>query len=228
MKFEEIDIAGLEGILQGLKKADTKLYVWNCHNDSITKAEVVLENYNKIKKYITCKPTEGSAYYLADMVTGMGKLNFYIPDKSIYFISELKMLKEELVISWPEKLYLNDRREIPRTEEFSSVVEVEFEFDKRKYKKNCFDLGIGGFSIILSAMEKYGFKKGDVIPFINLYIGREKNEISGKIQSIDVVDPQINQKYSYKVTRVSLRFIEPDQILVKRIKSLIKNYQLEQ
>ncbi|OFZ65977.1 MAG: hypothetical protein A2328_09295 [Bdellovibrionales bacterium RIFOXYB2_FULL_36_6] len=77
-------------------------------------------------------------------------------------------------------------------------------------------------------MEKYGFKKGDVIPFINLYIGREKNEISGKIQSIDVVDPQINQKYSYKVTRVSLRFIEPDQILVKRIKSLIKNYQLEQ
>ena len=49
MKFEEIDIAGLEGILQGLKKADTKLYVWNCQNDSITKAEVVLENYNKAK-----------------------------------------------------------------------------------------------------------------------------------------------------------------------------------
>ena len=227
MKFEEIDIAGLEAILQGLKKADTKLYVWNCHNDSITKAEVVLENYNKIKKYIICKPTEGSAYYLADMVTGMGKLNFYIPDKSIYFISELKMLKDELVISWPEKLYLNDRREIERTNDFTSQVEIEFEYDKKRFKRNCFDIGPGGLSFILSTTETYNFKKEDVIPFINLRIDRDKIEISGKIQSIDKIDPKVNKKYAYKATRISLRFIEPDQVSIKKIKQLIENHQIK-
>ena len=227
MKFEEINIAGFEDILLKIKKSETKLYVWNCQDDSITKAEVVLESYNKAKKYLTCKPIEGSAYYLAEMITGIGKLNFYIPDKSIYFISELKTLKDELVISWPEKLYLNDRRETPRTEEFSSVVKVEFEVDKQRYKKSCFDLGIGGFSFVLPATEKFSFKKGDVIPFINLYIGKEKNEISGKIQSIDIVDPKINQKYNYKVTRVSLRFIEPHQNLVKKIRNIIEKHQIK-
>ena len=227
MKFEEINIASFEDILLKIKKSETKLYVWSCRDDSVTKAEVVLESYNKAKKYLTCKPVEGSAYYLADMITGMGKLNFYIPDKSIYFISELKTLKDELVISWPEKLYLNDRREIPRTDEFTSVVEVEFDIDKKRYKKSCFDLGIGGFSIVLPVAEKHDFKKGDVIPFINLHIGKEKHEISGKIQSIDIVDPKINEKYNYKVTRVSLRFIEPDQNLVKKIRNIIDKHRVK-
>jgi hypothetical protein len=198
----------LAAIKEAMEKKQTVL-CWYVLNDHTVKAELTVLNFHPNKDEIVFKPMPGSLPYLKQMISGSGKMNFFLPCQSCTFSSELKSLDEngKLVTSLPEVFRFNDRRSGHRVD-LEMTIWADFEINGKKYHKKCFDLGAGGLSIVFSNLEHFRGRINQSLDSIELTVGKNKIETKCQIVNILKLTPYKLDNCPYGGSRVSFKFLK--------------------
>ena len=221
-RFRKVNPQEVQNILEDTLKKNELIYIWQISGSGVVKAEVKIKRVDVRRMEMLMEPVGNSYYYLGQMITGHGKINIHIPEKSAFFVCDYKSFKDELTLYWPEVEYCHERRKQERLEELNSSVECVFKWENKIFRKNCFDLSTMGISFIFSRQETIGIKQNNIIPDIMLKFGKETLSLSGRVTNVDLIDPVKNSKYYYPGTRVSVRFLETDHIFLQRMNKFIE------
>lgn len=146
-------------------------FAWNSLNGVIEKIEFVSKAYRYDYNEIELEMSNLTNQKISSIISGDKLVNFYIPELSISFTSELKIIKDEarLRVYLPKEYSFYDRRAYDRVEPDQTCF-VQLEMNKLKNKKSIFDIGLGGFSIILPKSDKFFVEKGKEIANIKIEI----------------------------------------------------------
>ncbi len=194
------------------------VYAWQLGDELLSKVELSLESYSLERNELTFACAEDQLSQLNMMITGLGKIHFYIAEQSLLFTSEIKKLNEtgKLVVAFPsskQETQFFDRRSSQRFEILAHAIFVTFQYNNKEFRKPCFDISRGGLSFIFSQNERVPFQDGEFLNDLNLCIGKNKLILSGKIVRILKLKPFMLEKIPYGGSRISLQFcnIHPDQ-----------------
>lgn len=163
------------------------------------------------------------------VLSGMDKLNFYLPEDMVLFQSEVKAIyKNEIVVSLPKMIAQIDRRKFLRLI-VPADLNVTINFAKKnnasngmaqKFKKSCFDLSAGGLSFIVSRMECKYFNVHDLMK-IKLEFDELSLIAAGQIVSILEVSPEDNVDLHYKGWKICMKFINLKESEQKNINNFV-------
>lgn len=209
--FKEIRLAPEKNIYDSIKNAHQKKYplaAWQLEGDVLLKAELTILSYKVDRNEIILQTSEGMENHLIQMITGLGKLNFYLNEFSLLFTSDIKKLEPggKLTISFPQHYFFHDRREGERFEILGLPFAVKLKIGNRQLKKSCFDISKGGLSILFSQSERVPYQTGDLIKDLTLVFGGHEVNFEARVVRILKLKPYMLESIPYGGSRLSLKF----------------------
>lgn len=198
-------------IYDAIKEAHLKkssIYAWQLDGEVLLKAELLIESYKIDRNEIILQTNPGMEHHLIQMITGLGKLNFYVASASLLFTSDVKKLEEggKLTIAFPFTHTFHDRRELSRFEILGLPLSLKYNLKEREIKKPCFDLSRGGLSILYSQGERVPFKEGELIKGLHLEFGSHSLPFEATAVRILKLKPFMLEKIPYGGAKLSLKF----------------------
>ncbi|MCB9060427.1 MAG: PilZ domain-containing protein [Halobacteriovoraceae bacterium] len=217
----------LKAIAEAVKNKEEG-YSWYAFHSNIIKAELVVETIRKDRNEVVIRPLPGSIAYLQEMIAGQEYLNVCLPKSSLVFTSKIKWMNDEgkLLLSLPEKYSFSERRREERIEPNSSVL-VNFKYLGNQVRKNCLDLGLGGFSIVFAKSEGQVLDRGKIIDNIEIRFNDELLEVNCKVTSILILKPYMIDRVPYAGSRVSFQFVDLTPVQKEKIEIFLKSYEEE-
>ncbi|MCK5882242.1 MAG: hypothetical protein KAG61_01030 [Bacteriovoracaceae bacterium] len=197
----------MEKLLSEIAGKGYEVIAWNFIAGHFVKADVLLDAVvTSRKKELHFKFSNSSHQMLKEIVSGSGKINFFIPFNGLLFTSELKKLDDKkLITDYPTESELHDRRLKDRVEALE--VKISIKIRDRLVTKSCFDLSSGGFSVVFMASENFSNVsegeeveaniryRGETILLLARNVGRKK------------VAPYQYESIPYAGNRASFEFI---------------------
>lgn len=215
----------LEAVIKIMAKKKSKAVAWNLLNSNVIKADLTTTSFRIGKKEIHFSVSKGSSYYFQQLITGLGKINLFIPEFSVIFICDLADYKDgKIILKFPSQVYSYERRKNKRVQFLDKGVDIFFFEDRKVITKECHDLGIGGASIVCSKREKRIFEINQEKK-INLHIGKKIIKVKAKVLKLMDVGPFSLKKYLYGGTRISIEFVSLSSANQKIIKDYIIDHE---
>ena len=208
-KLKKINSDFYTNLKEEIRK-DRSVYSWYSFSDTVLKADLQLVSVNQIKKEITLIPIdETSEYYLEKTFSGDGKINLFFDSLGAVVITELIEYgaKKSLKVKMPKEYSELERREDGRIEAQVDIW-VQFKFEDQLIKKRCFDIGMGGFSLMFSKNEIIS-KKLQISTEMDFEIILFKINIGveGEVKKINKLKLFQSTKHPYATSRISFEFI---------------------
>jgi hypothetical protein len=208
-----------EQILEAYK-SKYSVYAWGSFGGHVIKADLEFKTIKYNQRKIVLAPTSLSRSYLEDLLGGSGKLNIAIPQMSLLFEAEYLDYNKELTISFPLFHKFYDRRKSERVDPFIPL-NVKFCYKGITYKKLCSDIGVGGFSLILSRSEMTRFMVGEEVKDVELSFPMKTMAITVKVANLVKLDPYKDENNPYGGSRLSLSFDGNTNLVKKEVLKLI-------
>lgn len=201
-------------------KSKYSVYAWGSFAGHIVKADLEFKSIKFNQKRIVLSPTSMSRSYLEDLLGGSGKINIAIPQMSLLFETEFVSYDEELVISFPKFHKFYDRRKAERVDPFIPM-SISFKHKGIVFKKSCNDIGVGGFSVILTKNEMKKFSIGEEIDEVEISFPLKTVALKVKVAGLVKINPYQDDKNPYGGSRLSLTFAGNTTLIKKEILRLI-------
>jgi hypothetical protein len=225
------DKEAILSVLSEIKEFGLEAHLWKLVGDEIYLAGVTLEAIRKSTNDICLVPVKGQEDVVANIVGNNIFLDIQIPNSSIFFRCKLKSVKSphRYYVIFPEFFALPERRKGVRIK-FIEESKVRVSFNKannaiktinQKFIKNCYDIGVGGFSFLISRAELKYFNTNDVIPEVEINLDQEKIKLSSKVKVVREIEPDEYNGLSYKVWRVSCAYVKIEGSTHKKIENFI-------
>lgn len=211
----KIDI--LESLLK-IQKNNQIILAWYAFNGHLLQAELRLKTIRKDRNDLVLVPQWDSLDYLQQLISGQGRINFYVPDESLVFISELKLLDEQgiLTVGMPEKYFLHDRR---RDQRIDLLPSLSISFEGISLAKRCLDISSGGFSLVISQQERRLFKLSEYQ--VTLTNGELSLQLEANLSNELKLRPYMLDKCPYGGFRLAFSFLNMNDLTRKRLDDLI-------
>lgn len=224
MNHNKIEKENYRVLREAIQKK-TKVIAWSLPNNLFISNLVNLTFFDFEKKEIILTPLKGEKNELAKMINGFGRINIYLPEESVVFVSKIKSLTKDGKITLGLPLFSKffERRAEERID-LDSTVRAEFMVEGISYRKELLDISSGGFSLVFLKNEKVKWSKEKIIKNINLKFKGSSNQITvdGRIAKILKISPFSLDKCPYGGFRISLQFIDLEdkerEILEKYLK----------
>lgn len=218
-------------IYEAIKEAHQNkslVYAWQLEGEVLLKAELLIESYKLDRNQIILQTTEGMEQLLMQLITGSGKLNFYIAESSLLYTSDIKKLEQggKLTIAFPQTHHFHDRRELTRYEILGLPISAKLKIREKEIKKPCFDISKGGISLLFSQGEKVPYKEGELIQGLSLEFGNHSVPFEAKAVRILKLKPFMLESIPYGGSRLSLKFEKMEQKDKELLEKL--NIQIEE
>jgi hypothetical protein len=202
-------------ILNNTKLDEKEVIGWRLVGGKKVTTQLRIRVIRKFRGEIAIVPVDEEMSKEFDTVlSGMDKLNLYLPEDMVLFQSEIKsILNNEVVVGIPKMIAQVDRRKYLRLQ-VSAELNVMVAFKKKSkslsaniqnFKKSCFDISAGGLSFITSRMELKFFNIGDDLKMLLLF-DDQKITISGEIVTIIEVSPEENSNLHYKGWKICVKY----------------------
>ncbi|WP_127715320.1 PilZ domain-containing protein [Halobacteriovorax sp. HLS] len=219
LRNEENDSKVKDLILEAFK-SKYEIYAWGSFGGRVVKADLEFKTIKFNQKKIILSPKKISRAYLDELIGGIGKINFAIPQMSLLFESEFLSYEDDLTIAFPKYYKFYDRRKSERIDPFFNL-SIKFEHNKVRFNKSCNDISIGGMSLVLSKNEVNKFTFGDIIKGLELTFPMKNIKVDAKVSSMIKLNPFSNEENPYGAARLSLTFEGNTSLIKKEILKII-------
>jgi len=195
-------------------KENLSIFSWQIESEVLSKAELKIESYKLDHNEIILQTTVGMEENLIQMITGMGKLNFYIHESSLLFTSDIKKLEPggKLTMAFPQTYHFNNRRDGERFEILGLPFFVKLKINGNEIRKSCYDISKGGISILFSQRERVPYKEGDLITNMGLVFGKNEVKFEARVMKVLKLKPYMLENIPYGGTRLSLKFEKMEKL----------------
>ncbi|MEI8345824.1 MAG: hypothetical protein WCG27_00025 [Pseudomonadota bacterium] len=199
----------IERVLIEALKEGNKLIGWYDTPEGLLRAELKIKSLSVVRKEIVLSPLAGSYFYLKEIITGSGKINFYAPLSGLVFTSEVIRFPEKgpLVVAFPKEHLFDERRQLNRIDCANLDLWINFGHDNKSMRKKCYDISIGGFSVLFAKTDKFPWKEQTVLEQVTLVANSQKEIFTAEILGIHNIDPYALKNYPYGGRRVSFKFL---------------------
>lgn len=211
----------MEKILTEIIRKKHQVVAWNQVADQLMKADVVMESFVMSRRNEVHFSIPGeSLEQVKEMLSGSGKINFFIPFKGLIFTSEIKSFAgNRLVTQLPEDSEFQDRRTDLRIDTVD--IRIEFEINNNRFSKNCFNLSSGGFSVMFMNSENIG-KLNDLTEIeIKLKYKEEVIKLKSRVASVVNVKAYEHEAIPFAGKRVSFEFKDVNPEMKMHLNSII-------
>lgn len=219
------------GLLQGAKDKSCEIFVWRFLGGEKHLGLTRIESIRKTRGDFCIVPIPGQERVVQDLIGSLNFIDLYVPEYCLLLRCDIKQTEapQRYYLKIPDFVAQIERRKSARLNvEDDSSIQVKFsKFPplskgiKQQFTKNCFDISSGGVSFYTSRQESKFFKIGDMDKEIHLKAGDITLTSDGEVTSVIEVDPDEFNGLSYKVWRVSYRFLNIDQISQKNLERFI-------
>lgn len=156
-------------------------------------------------------------------------LNIFNGRRSLSFVSTFvkdpKRNITQVLFNYPNEIIQYERRKTPRVQ-LSQPIVVNIKLTFKTYRKNVFDLGEGGFSIIFIKSESVRLEEKMVIPNISFFIGKTKIVLDCEVAKVFSIKPYEFENFPYGGTRVSFKYLNLTKENLKEIATYMQNYDI--
>lgn len=210
-----------EKIFDDIAKNNYPVTVWNLTAGNLIKAEVKLESVvvgRRNELHFSCPSL--AEQLIEQMISGTGKLNFFVAHKGILFTSAIiQFTKNRLVVEIPQDTDFQDRRIRERVDAFA--VTAQLQVGEKKITKNAFNLSTGGIALVFMKSENIReLKRGEIFP-LTLKYQSEVLDLKAQVLDVKKVDPYQHETIPYGGQRVSFEFVELKNLERVRIAGII-------
>jgi hypothetical protein len=219
------------GLLQGAKEKNCEIFVWRFLGGEKHLGLTRIESVRKLRGDFCIVPHQGQERVVQDLIGSLNFIDLYIPEYCLLLRCDIKQTDapQRYYLKIPDFVAQVERRKAARLNtEDDSTIKVEFsKFPplskgiKQQFSKKCFDLSSGGLSFYTSRQESKFFKPGDIDKELHLRAGDISLSLDGEVTSVIEVVPDEFNGLSYKVWRVSYRFLNIDQISQRKLERFI-------
>lgn len=108
-------------------------------------------------------------------------------------------------LKFPDDIAFYERRKIRRAT-LSKPFVISIRIVNRKYQKNSYDLGEGGFSMIFSKADNPSLEPGMTFKEIDLTLGSKKIQVAATVVRVIELTPYQFENYPYGGKRISFKF----------------------
>ncbi len=197
----------VEKVLIEIIQEGNSVFAWKSVEGVIKKTEFKIKAFRKEYNELELWKVETGAS-LSEILNSNREMNFYVPESSVSFSANLKLVLDEqkIKIIPPEELSYYERRKHERVELEKSFAIMEL--NKVQYKKAIFDLSLGGFALLLPKMERLPVKKGSEISSCSIEINSRKIKLKIECVSTTTIDRFRHEHLPYGGYKIAFRFIE--------------------
>ncbi|MBL7665482.1 MAG: PilZ domain-containing protein [Bacteriovoracaceae bacterium] len=226
MNLHKIDSpAKIETLLKSIQKNDSRIFMWKISNGQKESVELKLRAIRLARKELVVQAIGDNA---KKILSGSEHLNFFVEDEVILFQGEIVRVEMDntITVRLPAFLCMYDRRKFFRMkihEKDSSMLlfEIAKGEARKKFVKKIFDISEGGFSIIVSEVEKNYFDKHQLITDITVNLmGAKftcKGRVVGKIKPAELGKTEA----PYQGYKIAVQFLNASKEDVEKIKKFI-------
>ncbi len=225
------DAATILNLINGAKENALEVYVWKLVGDQKHLGSVRIESVRKTRKDFCLVPLDGQERAVQDLMGSQGHIDLYIPDSAVLMRCGIKQTDAPIryYISFPSIVAQVERRKCLRLNVYENS-EVKICFAKtvtlprsisQHFLKSCIDISSGGFAFYVSKMESKFFQVNDSIEAVEVKAGNWTAKFKSQVTTIREVEPDEYNGLTYKVWRVSCKFVKIDMISKKYIERLI-------
>ena len=203
-------------------KKQEPLYIWAILGKQVIKVDAKISTYREQMGEIVLLPHKSSAHLMEKIISGTELLNIHLIESCCHFLIKFKGYDKEgrIVGNWPSGLIIHDRRKNDRTSANSIV--IQFTQNQQLVKRECHDIGLMGFSLILVKMDKIKIREKEVIEKVQIITKNESIVVDCKIIEFKKLNSFMLEKYPQGGQRASFEFINPDQEVIQKIANLMK------
>jgi c-di-GMP-binding flagellar brake protein YcgR len=198
----------IERILIETIQNGNSVFAWKSLNGVIEKCELKAKAIRKEYNEIELEVVEKEQNKIENILSGDREINFYIPEFSISFSTEIKNLvsKNRIKVIIPKSFSFFERRKHERVVLDKAIVSLEI--NKRLIKKPAFDISVGGVALVIPLTEKIMIKKGLEIQTCILEVNLRKIKVKLECISSQKIDRYKLETLPYGGQKLSFRFAE--------------------
>lgn len=218
-------------LLQGAKEKSSEVFVWRFIGGEKHLGLTRIESIRKLRGDFCIVPQSGQERVVQDLIGSANFIDLYIPEYCLLLRCDIRQTDapERYYLKIPDFVAQIDRRKSARlSTEGDPSIQVKFsklppvsKGLKQLFTKNCFDLSAGGLSFYVSRQESKFFRPGDVDKALQLSTDEVTLTADAEVTSVIEVEPDEFNGLSYKVWRVSYRFLNLDQTHQKSLERFI-------
>ncbi len=161
-----------------------------------------------------------------NLLSGSLELDFYLPNHSLFFRSKIVNGKRDFSFSFPHLFFKCDRRYFSRYRSMSSI-QIILPHERNPPRRKCFDLGLGGMSIIFSKTDLHRLRKGQRLSEVKIIAenaGTPGVELLLDCEVIEILklEPFKYENCPYGGARVSFRFERLDKTSENKLAKILK------
>lgn len=199
---KEFDRMIVEAVLENLS-----FFAWQSIGGTVESCEMKIKAFRKDYNEIELELIDGQDDKLTKVISGNRILNIYVPELSISFTSELKVITVDKKIKLypPSDYSFYDRRKHERVQP-SKVCFSSFEHNKIMMKKSIYDISLGGIAIILPKSDKVIISKGKKYDIFLLEIGLRKIRVKAECTNAFSIDRFKFDNLPYGGFKLAFRF----------------------
>lgn len=211
----------LDSTYQKILQSKPSAIAWSLQDQTLHQVNLKFSHYNKDSLYFDYEDIQKP--YLRKIIGLEQKIRIYIESEGLFLFCKVKEEgPTKLCLSKPELHEFEDRREELRAGDLNDLKVQILENEKILISKNCTDIGLGGFSIVLMKTEKNPLKEETEKTAII-----EKMGIQSKVQVLaeDKIKPFEWENTPYGGTRISFKFLDVSDKLKIRISKYLEKYK---
>ncbi|MDO9181778.1 MAG: PilZ domain-containing protein [Bacteriovorax sp.] len=190
-------------------QGNLSFFAWQSIGGLIEKCEMKIKAYRKDYNEFELELCDGQDENLEKVISGNRILNIYVPELSVSFSSELKLITSDKKIKLfpPVEYTFYERRKHERVQPAKTCF-VSFEHNKVIIKKSIYDFSMGGIAIILSKSDKVANTKGKIYALFVLDIGLRKIKVKAECVNSFAIDRFKFDDLPYGGHKLAFRFTE--------------------
>jgi c-di-GMP-binding flagellar brake protein YcgR len=201
-------------IIKNAHREEEISLVWKLAQSGRVSEDVKIHTYKDKANEIVFKAVS-ERNTLSEVLSGSEFINIYIVNKGIVFQSELVRVGEdfEFAIKYPEEIYLHDRRGDVRVHvEEADQCKMSFKVydDKsgkfRSFKKDVFDISLGGVSFLVNRDEARLIEIGDSLDFMIVAYKDKDLMVESKVVNKSKLSKKTNPELIYDAYKIGVQF----------------------
>ncbi len=203
-------------LLLATKERSDQVLVWKFVGTKKVTARIKITVINKTNGTLVFCPASEDADILKNILSSSESLNFYIPSGSTLFQCKVKNIEsmDRIVSFLPQFVAQLERRKWLRLKTIE-LQNVRIQFSKKIdpvrttqqfYRKNIFDLGVGGMALLMTKSESKFFIQGEIIKSVEILIDDLKIVADLEVIKHIEIKPGQESNQHYKVWKIGFRF----------------------
>ncbi len=211
-----------EELLLQTVKSDSDTFIWDMVGPEIIKVPIRIKSFNSYKKQISFEVDSRAKNYMKNLISSNGLLKMFMPNVQFIFVAPVfKYSGNSLIVGYPSASKRHDRRKSKR---FEPLVPISCKLGT--LSKECFDISLGGFSLIVNKME-YNKASMEIGQVFDCKVGfpLEKVNITGQIVNVKDIKPFELDRFPYGAKKISFQVGGTDGEYHKNVENIGKGIQ---